>query len=250
MTEKNVAHIDDCNNMSYNPQRCMFKDASVMNIRFNIYTYKTPEGLPGTLIVHPDLVAPFDSQALFEMDNVRVTSISLYDILCKGFIKLGDTDMMDMLDIEYPLVPNATYQTKRIVGRHMEYTQSDVQDMIGVHDLLTDPATEIENAMIYDDSDDWKISDELVTLELELEQSTEMKNAVSAHVMSEKKYIEKYIENSTENSTVNCAAETVAVECENEIYDSDISFKYAQNYVINEINTNRLDYVNDLLNMF
>ena len=107
------------------------KYTALMKMKFKVYTYITPDHEPGTIIVHPDLTAPFDEQKLFEMDNLVVSELSLRDILEKGFIKLGSTDTMDKMDIEYPLIRNDTFKTNKITGRHWDYSQQEVADMIG-----------------------------------------------------------------------------------------------------------------------
>ena len=112
----------------------------IMKVKFKVYTYITPEHEPGTLIVHPDLTTPFDEKRLFEMDDLVVNEISLADILRKGFIKLGSTDIMEDMDIEYPLVPNEVYKKNRITGKHWDYTPRQVADMIGLEFDVDDTA--------------------------------------------------------------------------------------------------------------
>jgi hypothetical protein len=107
----------------------------LLNIKFKIYTYITLDNKPGTLIVHPDLSPAFDTQVLFQMDKLTVTEVSLRDILNKGFVKLGDTDTMDKLDIEYPLIQNQHYRENRIIGKHMDVSNHDINNMLPNIDL-------------------------------------------------------------------------------------------------------------------
>lgn len=109
----------------------ILKNTSIMNVKFNIYSYVTPDNKPGTLIVHPDLSKPFDEQRLFDMDEVELKEVSLLDILEKGFIKIGSTDIMEDMDIEYPLILNKTYEKNKIIGKHWSYTPTQVAQMIG-----------------------------------------------------------------------------------------------------------------------
>lgn len=120
-----------------------------MDVKFKIYSYITPDHEPGTLIVHPDLSNPFDTQKLFEMDCLVVKEISLQDILEKGFIKIGSTDMMDDMDIEYPVIENERFKKNRIIGKHWSYTPNEVAEMIGKQ-------FEVDNVMSanLDNSDD------------------------------------------------------------------------------------------------
>jgi hypothetical protein len=97
-----------------------------LNIKFRVYTYITPDYEPGTLIVHPDLAPVFDSQLLFEMVRYTVCNMSLLDILHKGFIKIGDTDLMEKMDIEYPIIQNDTYKSNKIVGKHMYVRPAEI----------------------------------------------------------------------------------------------------------------------------
>jgi hypothetical protein len=106
-------------------------DNPIMNTKFKVYTYITPDHEPGTMIVHPDLTTPFDEQKLFEMDSLVISELSLIDILKKGFIKLGSTDIMSDMDIEYPLIKNEQFTKNRIVGKHWDYSQKDVAIMFG-----------------------------------------------------------------------------------------------------------------------
>ena len=98
----------------------------LLNIKFRVYTYITPDYEPGTLIVHPDLAPVFDSQLLFEMVRYTVCEMSLLDILHKGFIKIGDTDLMEKMDIEYPIIQNDTYKSNKIIGKHMYVRPAEI----------------------------------------------------------------------------------------------------------------------------
>jgi hypothetical protein len=102
-----------------------------MKTKFKVYTYVTPDHEPGCMIVHPDLCAPFDKQMLLEMDKLVMTELSLRDILEKGFIKLGAPDMMEDMDIEYPLIENDKYVKNRITGKHWEHSLEDIAIEIG-----------------------------------------------------------------------------------------------------------------------
>lgn len=130
--------------------------SSVMNVKFKIYSYITPDHEPGALIVHPDLVHPFDTQKLFEMDEVVVKEISLFDILKKGFIKIGSTDTMDKMDIEYPLISNEIYKNNKIVGKHWSHTPKEVADMIGKEFEIESNST---NLNIPDNFDSFDLTD-------------------------------------------------------------------------------------------
>jgi len=111
-----------------------------MKTKFKVYSYVTPDNKPGTLIVHPDLTEPFDTQMLFEMDDVAVAELSLYDILAKGFIKIGSTDTMDEMDIQYPMIENTEYPKNRITGRHWTHSPQTVANVIGREFEVDEPA--------------------------------------------------------------------------------------------------------------
>jgi hypothetical protein len=135
-----------------NTQLNILQYSALLNVKFKVYTYVTPEHDPGTLIIHPNLAAPFDNQKLFEMDKLVVNEISLRDILEKGFIKFGDTDVMEDMDIHYPQIPNSTYTENRIVGKHMYVSPLAVSAMIENVEFKVDEHIDFETDS--DNSDD------------------------------------------------------------------------------------------------
>jgi hypothetical protein len=76
-------------------------DMDLLETEFNIYSYLTQDNKPGTIIAHIDLAPVFDKNKLFTMDDVSVKTVKLRDIIGKGFISVGSTDLMDTLDITY-----------------------------------------------------------------------------------------------------------------------------------------------------
>lgn len=78
----------------------------VLDINLIVYSYLTTDNEIGTIITHPDLSPIFDKNKLFTMDIVESKTFKLRDILSKGFVSIGSTDIMDPVDIIYPLIGN------------------------------------------------------------------------------------------------------------------------------------------------
>ena len=132
---------------------------SLLDLKFKIYTYNTRDYEPGTIIVHPDLTNLFDTQLLFDMEKVTTIEISLEDILHKGFIKIGNTDLMENMDIEYPILQNNKYPSRRIIGKHMDVGQSAI--MRTIPDCKIDYELKSNLNMDYDSDSDSNIYDNI-----------------------------------------------------------------------------------------
>ena len=126
---------------------------SILDQKLKFYTYITATHEPGTLIMHPDLSEPFDTNMLFDMDKRVVKEISIRDILEKGFIKIGDTDTMEDMDIEYPIIPNENYSQNKITGKHWDWSGSEVASAIGKNFLVNQSNNDYDSD--FDDIDDF-----------------------------------------------------------------------------------------------
>jgi hypothetical protein len=72
-----------------------------MDTKFTIYNYSTDDGLTGSLIVRTELCKLFDENTLFDMKNVSKKTVTLNELLTKGYMSVGSTDTMEPLDLEY-----------------------------------------------------------------------------------------------------------------------------------------------------
>jgi len=136
----------------------------ILNIDLKVYSYLTNDNEVGTIITHPKLAPVFDNNKLFVMENVETKIIKLQDILTKGFISVGSVDIMDPIDIIYPLIDNNIKPC--IKGKYMHGSRrrliADQTEINFEYDPESDP--EPDDPVICDFDDNNESSNKCVDL--------------------------------------------------------------------------------------
>lgn len=116
--------------------------SDVLDTKLKIYSYVTDDHEPGTIITPHELEQIFDNDVLFKMYDVSHKNISLRQLLEKGFISVGSTDIMETLDIEYPLFNTTKKPT--IKGKYMHGSRKKlILEKTGI-DFTLDPESDEE----------------------------------------------------------------------------------------------------------
>ena len=116
-----------------------------------MYTYITDDNDPGTIVVHSDLSAPFEQQRLMDMDRCSKSTTTIRQLLT-GFAKFGDADVMDLLNIEYPIDQSAA--TNKIIGRHMYLSSNEIAEEFGKDKNFVFEDNDVDSVCTSDLSDD------------------------------------------------------------------------------------------------
>lgn len=131
ITANNVANIEAVDNQTDNSPTDDVKSLPIslcgrsvddlvkmLDSEYVVYSYLTLDNDPGTIIVDPKLQPVFDTDKLFKMECVKKRSITLREILEKGFLSIGSIDLMETVNITYPnkhLVEGQTNVTKPLI---------------------------------------------------------------------------------------------------------------------------------------
>lgn len=111
--------------------------------RFTLYTYTTPMDKQGTIILTEyaanKLEKMIESNALIEMRVVDKCSFSLDELLTKGLIINGDSDLIDSLKIT---IPDKSYTDKKpkIVGKFFHGSRKKLFSGVDV-EFMYDPSS-------------------------------------------------------------------------------------------------------------
>lgn len=116
-----------------------------------MYTYITDDNDPGTIVVHSDLSAPFEQQRLMDMDRCSKSTTTIRQLLT-GFAKFGDADVMDLLNIEYPIDQSAA--TNKIIGKHMYLSSNEIAEEFGKDKNFVFEDNDVDSVCTSDLSDD------------------------------------------------------------------------------------------------
>lgn len=118
-----------------------------------VYSYVTTDNIPGTIIINPAVNSKlknlFDDNKLFEMIDVKEKQITLKQILEKGIITVGSTDIMETINISYP-DQRISNDPPTIKGLYMHGSRKRLIAEYLNTEFMYDPASEHE----YDDFDD------------------------------------------------------------------------------------------------
>lgn len=117
----------------------------ILDTKFTIYTYTTESDEIGTIIINTKIDGVIKDNNLFEMVNPVSKTITLRELLEKGFVKLGSTDIMESLDITYP--DKAFSNDKPIIkGKYLHGSRKDlISNRVDV-DFICDPPSEEDTA--------------------------------------------------------------------------------------------------------
>ncbi len=126
----------------------------LLDTEYLIYNFSTYNSEPGTIITHPDLAIIFDENKLFKMDNVNVKTIRLRDIIEKGFITIGSTDIMETLDITYPNPALNNKNKPTIKGKYIHGSRKELITYPTGIDFIYDPESEIEETHEFSEVED------------------------------------------------------------------------------------------------
>jgi hypothetical protein len=111
--------------------------------KFTLYTYTTPMDKQGTIILTEyaanKLEKMIESNALIEMRVVDKCSFSLDELLTKGLIINGDSDLIDSLQIT---IPDKSYtdEKPKIVGKYFHGSRKKLFSGVDV-DFMYDPSS-------------------------------------------------------------------------------------------------------------
>jgi hypothetical protein len=121
---------------------------SILDTEYVVYTYLTPEYKPGAVIVDPKFRPIFDEKHLFEMESLQSTTLKLRDILVKGFISVGSTDLMDSIDITHPhkYIVEQSGAKSTIKGRYFHGSRRDLIAKPTGIDFTYDPVSDEEKS--------------------------------------------------------------------------------------------------------
>lgn len=106
---------------------------NLLNTELYLYSYVTPEGIPGSIITHDKMNKLFNNNDsnVIEMDNKSITVFTLKDLLLKGFIKSGSTDLIENLDFNYPILDRNNglgiqVENPKINGKYMHGSRTRI----------------------------------------------------------------------------------------------------------------------------
>jgi len=97
----------------------------MLDTEYNIYNYLTLDNESGTIIIDQRLDTVFKENKLFGMVKETIKTIKLKDILEKGFISIGSTDIMDPVNISCPH-PLLEGLKPKITGRYMHGSRKEL----------------------------------------------------------------------------------------------------------------------------
>jgi len=162
-----MSNCDDNNNKDNNNDNNNNKDnnnnnkvllESILDTEYIVYTYLTPDYKPGAVIVDPKFRPIFDEKNLFEMESLKSTTIKLRDVLKKGFISVGSTDLMESIDITHPhkYIVEQSGARSVIKGRYFHGSRRElIAEPTGI-DFTYDPVSDNESEDKSDDKCDDK----------------------------------------------------------------------------------------------
>lgn len=91
----------------------------ILDTEYLVYSYKTVDDEPGSIICDPSLEPVFQNNVPLEMCESNYKIFKLRDLINNGFVSVGSTDLMETIKIR---VPNKTIHPStrpKIVGRYM-----------------------------------------------------------------------------------------------------------------------------------
>lgn len=146
---------------------------SLLDTKFIVYSYISPDGKPGTVIMHQNLSKAFQSGELIEMDYVKSITLSLKDLLEKGFWSVGDLDTMEDMDIHYPILPNTKYPEKIVCGAHMSMNSNNITALFPSEMTIRMEESDTEDDLSFDVETESKESDENITVSINTQNNEE-----------------------------------------------------------------------------